>query len=86
MPMNSDNENRAGDTRWQIRGIGLQPTFRCAGCDKASQPLGSRRIGPFRLPYCAKCVPDVLAAIAARKAAREAARAAAATQEAAPCL
>lgn len=73
MPMNSDNENRAGDTRWQPRGVGMQPTFRCAGCDKASQPLGSRRLGPFRLPYCAPCVVVREAKKAAKAAAQEAA-------------
>ena len=86
MPKSYESENRAPDRRWQPRGVGLQPTFRCAGCDQASQGLGSRKLGPAKLQFCAGCAPAELEKIEARKAAREAARAAAGNQEAAPCL
>ncbi len=80
MPKSYESENRAPDRVWQPRGIGLQPTFRCAGCDKASLPLGSRKLGPAKLQFCAGCATAELARIEAKRAAK------AAAQEAAPCL
>ena len=68
-PLTSDNARPAEDARWQPRGVGLNPTFRCWGCDEPSAGIGSRRLGPLKLQHCAACVASIQAAKAAKEAA-----------------
>ncbi len=55
-PLGSDNERRSRGGTWVARGVGLNPTFRCAGCDQARSTLGAKLLGRLRLKHCAACV------------------------------
>lgn len=59
MPVtNSDNHRRAADTAWRPAGVGMNPTFRCARCDKPRNSEGRKKQRVQGVPQyvCRECV------------------------------
>lgn len=52
----SDNIRRGADRNWTPRGIGLQPTFRCWGCNLPKSTAGAKSLGPLKMKHCAACL------------------------------